>query len=72
MDLYIETRIYIKKGFSNVDKKLVGKRIEVLRKYFDEVGEVLDVWENGDVIAIPVMKEKKHQQKYMSNRKKER
>ena len=32
-------------GSTNLDTKLVGKRIEVLSKYFDEDGEVLAVWE---------------------------
>ena len=32
-------------GSPNVDTKLVGKKIEVLRKYFDEDRKVLAVWE---------------------------
>ena len=43
-------------GSPNVDTKLVVKRIEVLGKYFDEDGEVLAVWEKGEVVAIPVIK----------------
>ena len=44
--------------YPNVDTKLVSKRIEVLRKYFDEDREVLDVWAKGEVLAIPEMKQK--------------
>ena len=44
------------RGYPNVDTKLVGKKIEVFRKYVDEGGEVLDVWSKGGVIATPVMK----------------
>ena len=54
----------------NVDTKLVGKQIEVLRKYFDENGEALDVWVKGEVIAIPVMKENNQQQKINGQQKK--
>ena len=43
-------------GFPNVDPKLVVKLIELLSKYFDEDGEVLAVWEKGEVVAIPVIK----------------
>ena len=34
-------------GSPNVDTKTVVKRIEVLRRYFDEDREVLAVWERG-------------------------
>ena len=44
------------RGSRNVDTKPVGKQIEVLRKYFDEDREVLDVLEKGEFITIPVMK----------------
>ena len=44
------------RGSPNVDTKLVGKQIKILSKYFDEGGEVLDVWEKGEVVAILVMK----------------
>ena len=60
------------KGSPNVDTKLVGKRIEVLRKYFDEDREVLAIWEKWEVIAIPVMEEKKQQQKINGQQKKGR
>ena len=52
-----------KRCYPNVDTKLVGKRIEVLSKYFVEDREVLAVWEKVEVITIPVMKEKKQKQK---------
>ena len=32
------------RGYPNVETKLMGKRIEVLRKYFDGDREVLAVW----------------------------
>ena len=46
-------------GSPNVDTKLMGKHLEVLRKYSDEDVEVLAIWGKVEVIEIPVMKEKK-------------
>ena len=57
-------------GYPNVDTKPVSKQIEVLSKYFDEGGEVLAVWEKWEVIAIPVIKENKQQQKINGQLKK--
>ena len=54
----------------NVDTKLVWKQIEVLSKYFDEAGEVLAVWEKGEVNEIHAMKEKNQQQKINGKQKK--
>ena len=58
------------RGYPNVDTTLVSKQIEVLSKYFDEGGEVLAVWEKYEVIAIPVMKINKQQQKINGQQKK--
>ena len=58
------------RGSTNVDTILVGKRIKILSKYFDEDGKVLDVQAKGEVIDIPVMKEKKQQQKINGQQKK--
>ena len=44
------------RGYPNIDTKLVGKLMEVLSKYVDQNRKVLDVWEKGEFIAIPVMK----------------
>ena len=44
------------RGSPNVDTKLVGKWMEVLRKYFDEDREVLEVLAKGEIITIPVLK----------------
>ena len=60
------------RGSPNVDTKLVGKRIEVLGGYFDVDGKVLAVWGKGEFITIPVMKEKKQQQKIKRQKKKGR
>ena len=57
-------------GSPNVDTKLVWKQIEVLSKYFDEAGEVLAVWEKGEVNEIHAMKEKNQQQKKNGQQKK--
>ena len=57
-------------GSPNVDTKLMGKRIEVFSKYFDEDREVIYVWEKGEFITIPVMKENKQQQKINGQQKK--
>ena len=59
-------------GSSNVDTKLVGKLIELLSKSFDEGGEVLDFWAEGEVVTIPEMKEKIQQQKINGQQKKGR
>ena len=58
------------RGSANVENKLVGKKIEVLSKYFDEDVEVLDVWPKGEFIAIPVTNENKQQQKINGQQKK--
>ena len=58
------------RGSANVENKLVGKQIEVLSKYFDEAGEVLAVWEKGEVNEIHAMKEKNQQQKKNGQQKK--
>ena len=60
------------RGSPNVDTKLVGKQIEFLSKYFEEDGEVLAVWEKGEIVSIPVMKKKKQQQKINEQQKKGR
>ena len=65
LDAYMQQQ-----GSPNVYNKLVGKRIEFLRKYFDEDVEVLSVWEKVEVIVIPVMKEKKQHQKINGQQKK--
>ena len=54
----------------NVDTKLVWKQIEVLSKYFDEAGEVLAVWEKGEVNEIHAMKENNQQHKINGKQKK--
>ena len=58
------------RGYPNVDTKLVGKRIKVLSKYFDEDGEVLAVWSKGGFVPITIMKEKKQQKKINGQQKK--
>ena len=59
-----------RRGSPNVDTKLVGKLIEVLSKCFDQEGEVLAVQAKGEVITIPVMKEKKQKQKINGQQRK--
>ena len=58
------------RGPPNLDTELLVKQIKVLGKYFDEDREVLAVWEKGEVVAIPVMKENNQQHKIKGHPKK--
>ena len=58
------------KSAPKVDAKLVGKRIEVLSRYFDEEGEPMYVWAKGEVTVIPVPKAKAKGGKGRGNGKK--
>ena len=58
------------KSAPKVDATLVGKRIEVLSRYFDEDGEPMYVWAKGEVTAIPVPKAKAKGGKGRGNGKK--